>query len=66
MRYVKEEITKEKYELLKSMPYNEQHKELFPNGLPVDWECGYGYYGHAFKEENGRYYVFHTLGSTCD
>ena len=66
MRYVKEEITKERYNSLKNMTYNEQHKELFPTGIPVSWEMGYGYYGHSLREEDGRCFAVYTLGGSCD
>ena len=66
MRYVKEEITKERYNSLKNMTYNEQHKELFPNGVPDAWEYGYGYYGHSLREENSEYFVVFKIGSSCE
>lgn len=66
MNCIKREITKEEYDKLKKLPYSKQEKELFPNGIPVDWACGYGYYGHGLIERDGKFYACFTIGSSCD
>ena len=62
MNYVKREIDKELYD--KAKDGNLPADELFD--IPDAWKFGYGYYGYGVKEENGKYYVYHTIGSTCD
>ena len=66
MRTVKHKISKERYEALQQMSYSKQHIHLFPDGVPVMWECGYGYYGHKLVQNNEGYWVEFTLGDTCD
>lgn len=66
MKYIKREIEKDKYESIKNMSYKEQHSALFPKGVPVQWELGYGYYGHSLKEEDGKYFAVFTIGNSCD
>lgn len=66
MKTVKHEITKEQYDKLKDMSYQKQHIHLFPEGVPVMWECGYGYYGHKLVHSGDEYWVEFTLGSSCD
>lgn len=60
------EITKEQYNKLQTMSYEEQRAELFPDGIPDSWRYGYGYYGHILSEVGGRYYVTHKIGESCD
>ena len=60
------EISKEKYNKLQRMSYDEQEAELFPDGIPESWAMGYGYYGHSVFENNGKYYVQYKIGSSCD
>lgn len=66
MQTITNEISKEKYDTLKDLTYAEQESALFPNGIPEAWEWGYGYYGHAVYEKDGKYYVSHRIGSSCD
>ena len=66
MKTVKHKLSQEEYEKLKQMPYPEQHTHLFPDGVPVMWECGYGYYGHKLVRNEEGYWVEFTLGSSCD
>ena len=63
MNYIKEEISKEKYDQCKDMRYGELKKQF---DIPIEWECGYGYYGCCVFEKDGKYYVEHTIGSSCD
>ncbi len=66
MQTITEEITKEKFEKLQAMSYDEQHAELFPNGVPDSWAYGYGYYGHSLIERDGKYYAAFKIGSSCE
>lgn len=66
MRTVKHKISKERYGALQQMSYQEQHTNLFPDGVPVIWECGDGYYGHKLVQSGNKYWVEFTLGSSCD
>lgn len=67
MQTVREEITAEEYKEIAKLPYKEQERKLFPNGIPVAWECGYGYYGHRLAQDGkGKYYAEFSLGSTMD
>ena len=66
MERIRKEISKEKFEKLQAMSYDEQKAEIFPNGIPSEWEYGYGYYGHSVFEKDGKYYVQYKLGSSCD
>lgn len=66
MDKIRKEISKEKFEKLQAMSYAEQKAELFPDGIPADWEYGYGYYGHSVFEKGGKYYIQYKLGSSCD
>lgn len=66
MQRITNEISKEKYDKLKGMTYAEQEKEIFPNGIPDAWQWGYGYYGHAIYEKDGKYYETYSIGSSCD
>lgn len=66
MEIFKREITEEKYKELDAMSYKDQHDALFPDGLPADWEYGYGYYGHALVRSEGKCFVQFKIGSSCD
>lgn len=66
MRIIKHEISKGEYERLQQMSYQKQQTHLFPDGVPVMWECGYGYYGHKLVKSGDEYWVEFTLGSSCD
>lgn len=56
---IKREITKEQYE--------RATQEHDARGIFTDSEVmGYGVYGTKYAEENGKYYVTYSLGSSCD
>lgn len=65
MQYIKEEISKELYDQAKNVPYP-MNKSFFD--IPIEWECGYGYYGCAvsYDMDTKKYYAIHTIGSSCD
>lgn len=65
MHRVKEEITKEEYERYMSMPRAEMIKEI-EAGINDMWRWGYGWYGCELAEEDGKYYIYHKIGDTCD
>ena len=65
MRNVYEEITKEQYDEYKSEDPKIWKKEI-RDKIPISWECGYGYYGTDLGIKDGKYYIIHTLGSSCD
>lgn len=66
MEIIRREITEERYNELEAMSHKEQHDALFPDGLPADWEYGYGYYGHALLKVGNKYMVQFKIGSSCD
>ena len=65
MRNVIEEISKEKYDYYMSKPTAEWKKEI-RDKIPISWECGYGYYGTDLVKKDDKYFIYHTLGSSCD
>ena len=65
MRNVYEEITKELYDNYASRPKKEWIGEITKT-IPIQWSAGYGYYGTDLTTKDGKYYLVHTLGSTCD
>ena len=65
MQKRREEITKEKFEELDKMD-NKQFNNYIDSKIPIEWACGYGHYGAYLKEEDGKYYIIHNLGSSCD
>ena len=66
MERIRREITEERYKELEAMSYKDQHDALFPDGLPFEWEYGYGYYGHALVHVGEKYMVQFKIGSSCD
>lgn len=65
MREVTENITKESYERFKSMTKADFYDEI-KKDLPIDWVCGYGWYGAYLGQNNGEYYIVHELGDSCE
>lgn len=63
MNDVRREITKERFNYLKSLTA-EKFKEALD--IPIAWRCGYGWYGCRLAEDNGKFYEIHTIGSSCD
>ena len=63
MRVVKEELTKERYDQLSALKGKELEEEL---NIPIEWYCGYGYYGTSLVERDGKYYAIHNIGDSCD
>lgn len=66
MQDIKREITEEEYRTLIDKNYNEQHEALFPDGVPMTWSAGYGYYGHRLAEIGGKFFAIFSLGNSCD
>lgn len=66
MQTIYKELTKEEYERIDKLSRNEQHAALFPDGVPLAWECGYGYYGHGLVIKDGKYFACFSIGDSCD
>ena len=66
MQRIKRMLTKEEFETLDQMTYAKQHEHLFPDGVPMLWECGYGYYGHKLVTDGKEYWVEFLIGNSCD
>lgn len=64
MSIIKNEISKELYDQVKDVKGCDNRKKFF--NIPIDWERGYGYYGCDVVARDDKYYVIHTIGSTCD
>ena len=65
MRDVKQEITKKDYLKYQSNPaaYSRERHET----IPIQWECGYGWYGcYCYESGTGHYYRVDRLGESCD
>lgn len=65
MRNVYREISEELYNDYISRPASEWKSEIRKN-IPIEWSAGYGYYGTDLMTKDGKYYLVHTIGSTCD
>ena len=65
MQEIKKEITKEQYEDYLGMTYKARNEEI-KDKIPIGWLLGYGYYGHRLMQYGDKYYIVHTIGSTCD
>ena len=57
MENIKWELTKEEYEKGKENPYS-----LISDNIKM----GYGAYGAQVSEEDGKYYLSFSMGSSCD
>lgn len=57
MRRVHYEISKEEYEKAKDNPYKIIGDEI---------KMGYGCYGAAVTEIDGKYYLSYEMGNSCD
>lgn len=66
MREIREELNEETYNKYARMTYRDRCNELIPT-IPDEWIFGYGYYGHYLtKTYNGKFYVVHRIGDSCD
>ena len=66
MQKIEWEITEDEYNKYKSMSHKDFNK-IMENKIPVQWFCGYGWYGcDLIKKSDNKYYVIHTIGDTCD
>lgn len=61
---ITKKITKEEYQESKNSPQN--YREKVYDNLPQSWVAGYGYYGFRTYEKDDKYYIDHTIGSSCD
>lgn len=59
------EISKEEYDRLSVMIYEEVDAEIEKN-LSEAVRYGYGYYGHRLLVEDGMYFLGTTTGNSCD
>lgn len=64
MSIIKNEISKELYDKVKNIEKWPERMQYFD--IPIEWKCGYGYYGCDVMEQDGKFYVVHTIGSSCD
>lgn len=65
MQQIEREISKELYDNYASRSAADWKAEIREK-LPESWVCGYGYYGTDLVAKNGKYYLIHTIGSSCD
>lgn len=65
MREVKQQISRELYNQYRAMSTSDFLKEI-DKAIPIEWECGYGHYWADLLEQNGKYFIIHTIGSHCD
>ena len=65
MKDVYEEISKELYDNYMSRPKKEWITEIRKT-IPIQWSAGYGYYGTDLAIKDGKYFIVHTIGSSCD
>ena len=66
MQRIIKEIDEELYERVTTLPHKDQENALFPDGIPISWQCGYGYYGHSLFRADGKCYAQYTIGDSCD
>jgi hypothetical protein len=65
MQEVKREISEELYKEYKAMSRS-QFLKTIDEHIPMSWRYGYGHYGARLAKIDGKYYVIHTIGDTCD
>ena len=66
MQEIRKEINEETYNKYVGMRYKDRCEELIST-IPDEWVLGYGYYGHYLTEDgNGKYYIVHRIGNSCD
>ena len=66
MQKIRRQLTQEQYEMLCKMTHQEQYDWLWPDGIPVAWACGYGYYGHVIATDGQQFWAEFTIGDSCD
>lgn len=66
MQEIERKISNEFYERLIRLEKSEQEEKLFPEGIPIQWACGYGYYGHRLAVRGDQCYAIFTIGDSCD
>ena len=66
MRVIEEEVTKEKFEMLSKLKDEDKEKYELELNIPIEWYCGYGYYGSFPVEKGGKFYIIHNIGNSCD
>lgn len=60
-------ISDEDYERIKDKRGTELENEIYPNGIPEDIACGYGFYGCSVgKNAEGRGWISICTGRSCD
>lgn len=50
---------------LEALSFGEREKEV-ESRLPEDIRCGYGYYGHTLRQDNGECFIVCNVGDSCD
>lgn len=65
MKQIKEELSKEKYSEYQRLSYSDR-EALIEQEVPAQWIYGYGYYGHSLLCRDGKYFIIHTIGNSCD
>lgn len=65
MQEVKQEITEERYKRYVTTPYGEWRGEVEAT-IPEAWNYGYGWYGCRPMEQDGKFYLLHNIGDSCD
>ena len=65
MREIKEQVPKEVYDDYAAMSYKDRSR-LIESRIPKEWILGYGYYGHRLERTEDKYFIVHSVGSSCD
>lgn len=65
MQVMENGISKEEYDRYREMTVGERNA-VIEEALPDYIILGYGYYGCSLREENGKYYLRISIGSSCD
>lgn len=65
MQTCKEEITKEQYKELSKLSEGQLYG-FVKKDIPDHWRYGYGWYGCRLVEKDDKFYIYHTIGDSCD
>lgn len=65
MQTIRSKINSEEYSRLSKLKPAELNFEI-EKTIPIHWSCGYGWYGCRLVEDDGKYYIEHKLGDSCD